>query len=86
MVEVRRKKRGILLSFPIFEPNQPSAFYHGSRFHFLQPLKQNKISQLSRTDHPAVIQVHPSGRGIGSAVDGLLHRYPRVNGGADNVV
>ena len=61
---------------PALSIHQLPPLEHRRRLKIFQILKQNKVRQLSRPNHPPVIQVHPSGRRIGCAVDCLFHRHP----------
>ena len=52
----------------------------------VQTVKQHKVCDLSRRDHPSVIQMHPPRRCPGRAVDRLLHRHPRLHSRLDDLI
>ena len=52
----------------------------------IQTVQQHKVCDLSRRDHPSVIQMHPPRRCPGRAVDRLLHRHPRPHSRLDNLI
>ena len=52
----------------------------------IQTVQQHKVCDLSRRDHPSVIQMHPSRRCPGRAVDRLLHRHSRLHSRLDNLI
>ena len=52
----------------------------------IQTVQQHEVCDLSRRDHPSVIQMHPPRRCPGRAVDRLLHRHPRPHSRLDNLI
>ena len=52
----------------------------------VQTVQQHKVRDLSRRDHSSVIQMHPSRRCPGRAVDRLLHRHSRLHSRLDNLI